>query len=107
MITPVCQSFVFLLVFTPLDTPSSTNGPSPFNAFTILDQILFSPAVFPDFNSHLAASTSVNVKTSSFPKSIVSHVSVGVAFTGFNKSSKYSLQRERIFSSGGCSRLNP
>ena len=38
----------------------------------------------------------INVKTSFFSKSIVSHVSVGVALTGFNKSSKYSLQHERI-----------
>ena len=38
----------------------------------------------------------LDVKTSTFSKSIVSHVSVPDAFTGFNKSLKYSLHRERI-----------
>ena len=45
----------------------------------------------------MVVATSANVETSSFPKSIVSHVSVGVAHTGFNKSLEYSLLRERIF----------
>ena len=68
-----------------------------FNAFNILGWILFSPAAFPDFNRRMAAATSFNVKTSSFPKSIVSYVTVGVALTGFDKSSKLFLQRERIY----------
>ena len=68
---------------------------SSINAFNISGRISSSPAVFLDFNPCIAAGTSVNVKTSFFPKSFVSHVSVGVTLTGFNKSSKYSLQRER------------
>ena len=47
-------------------------------------------------SSYTIAATSVNVKTCSLPKSIVSHESVGNVLTGFNKSSKHSLQRERI-----------
>ena len=52
---------------------------------------------FRDFNLRMAAATSVNVKTSSFPKSIVLPVLVDVAQIRFNKSSKYSLHRESSF----------
>ena len=67
-----------------------------FRSFNISDRILSSPAAFPNFNPRMAAATSVNLKTSSFPKSIVPHILMDVAFTKFNKSSKCSLQRERI-----------
>ena len=97
MITPVCQIFgVFPSFHATWLTLVNLRTPCPFNAFNISGRISSSPAAFSDFNPRMAAATSVNVKTSSFPKSIVSHVSVGVALTGCNKSSKYSLQRERI-----------
>ena len=69
---------------------------SPFNTFNILVQILSSLAAFPHFNHRTAAATFVNEKDSSFPKSILLHVSAGVAVTGFNKSSKYYLHCKRI-----------
>ena len=80
----------------------------PFNAFNISGRISSSPTAFPDFNPRTSAATSVNVKTSSFPQSIVLHVSVSVALTWFNNSSKYSLQCKKIsFHPGECSQLNP
>ena len=83
MITPVCQSFgVFLSFHATEYTLVNQYMPSPFNTFNILDLISFSPADFPDFNLHEAAATSVNVQTSSFPKSIVSHVSVVLSLLG-------------------------
>ena len=45
----------------------------------------------------MTTATSVNVKTSSFPELIVLLVSVGASLTDINKSSMYSLYRERIF----------
>ena len=59
---------------------------------------LHQQAAFPNFNLRMADATSVKEMTSSsFPKSIVSHVSVGAALSGINKSSKYLLHREKIF----------
>ena len=84
MITHVCQSFgVFPSFHATL-----------LNAFNISGWISSSPEAFPDFNPRMTAATSVDVKTSSSQNQ--SHMSVGVAFAGFNKSSKYSLQREKI-----------
>ena len=60
-----------------------------------MSDFVFNTAVL-DFNPRMTAASSVNVNTSFFPKSIKSRVSVGVALTGFNKTSKYSLHRERI-----------
>ena len=109
MITPVCQFFdVFPSFQATWHTLVSQHTLFPFNAFNIFGRILSSPANFLDFNPRMAAATSVKVKISSFPKPIESHVSVGVVLTGFNKSSKYFVQRERIpFSSQECSQLNP
>ena len=87
MITSVCQSFGVFQISTPPDTPLLTNVflcsmPSTFQVgFRAYQQPFF------DFNSPMAA-TSVKVKASSFSKLIVSHMSVSVAFTGFNKFSK-------------------
>ena len=84
MISPVCRSFG--------DFPSfhanfvnlvNQRTPSLFNAFNISGRISSSSAAFPDFNPRIAAVTSANVKTSSFPKSIVSNVLVGFALTRF------------------------
>ena len=99
MITPVCQSFgvfpsFYAIAHTLVNQRTSTS--SPFNAFNISGRILSLPATSPNFNSRMAVATSVNVKTSSFPKLIVTHVSVGVALIGFNTSLNYSLHRERI-----------
>ena len=69
---------------------------SAYNAFHILGRISSSPAPFFDFSLRMVAATSVNVKTSSFPKSTLSHVPEDVGFTGFNKSTKYSLSCEKI-----------
>ena len=97
MITPVCQSSgVFPSFQATWHTFVNQRTPYPLNAFNISCRISSAPAAFPDFNPRMAAATSVNVKTSSFPKSIVLHVSRGIAFTRFNKYSKCSFQRERI-----------
>ena len=98
MCTPVCQSIgVFLSFLADLHTHANQRTPFPFKAFNISGRISSSPAAFPVFNPRMAAAISVNVKTTSFLKSMVLHVSVGIAFIGFNKSSKYSIQRETIF----------
>ena len=94
-------------VSTPPETPFSTNILLPSMPY-ISCWISSSAAAFPDFIPHMVAATLVNVKTSSFPKSIVSHALVGVALTEFNKSSKYAIHREGIsFFPLGCSQLNP
>ena len=86
---------VFFQVSTQLDTPLSTNVvllhsmPYHFKSHFVFTSSLFG------FHFYVAAATFVNVKTS-LPKSIIPHVSVGVAPTEFNKSSKYLLQRKRI-----------
>ena len=102
MITSVCQTFDFFPSFhVTWYTFVNQRIYSPFNAFNILVRILSSLAAFPHFNPRTAAATFVN-GISSLPKSILLHVSVGVALTGFNKSSKYYLHREKIsFSSLG------
>ena len=83
MITLFCQSFgVFTSFHATLLTLVNLRTLLPFNAFNISGRILYSPAIFPDFNPRTAAVTSVNVNTSSFSKSIELHVSVGVALTG-------------------------
>ena len=99
MITPFCQFFgVFPSYHATCYTLVNQRTPSPFNVFNILSRIFSSPAIFPDFNPRMTAATFVNVKTSFFPKSVVSHVSMGVALTGFNKSSKF-LSNMKGFSS--------
>ena len=40
-------------------------------------------AAFPDFHFRMAAATSVNMKISSFPNSIVWHISMGIALIVF------------------------
>ena len=61
MITPVCfQIFIHTLI--------NQHSLSLFNAFNISSQISSLPAALPDFNPHMAAATSVNVKASSLPK---------------------------------------
>ena len=76
MITPVCQSIGVIPSFHPTwHTFVNQHTPSPFNAFNFSGRISSSPAGFPDFNPRMAAATSVNVKTSSFSKSIILHVS--------------------------------
>ena len=97
MITPVCQSFGAFPGFNATwQTLANQSTPSLFNDFNISGRISSSQAAFADFSSHVAAVTYVNVKISSFPKSIESLMSVGVAHTGFNKSTKYSIHRKRI-----------
>ena len=54
---------------------------------------------FSRFYSFNCRSTSAAVKTSSSPKFVTSCVSRVDAFTGFKRSSKYSLYRERILCS--------
>ena len=71
MITPVCQSFGVFQVSTPPDTPLSINVivlRSMASTFQV--GFSFAPAAFPDFNPRMAAANTVNVKTSTFPKSI-------------------------------------
>ena len=63
--------------------------------FNILGLISSSPAAFPDFIPLIVVATSA-VKTSSSPKRVTSCVSWVDAFTGFRRSSKYSLHHERI-----------
>ena len=96
MTTPVCLSFGVFPSSTPRDTPFLTNALLRSINFYILGRISSSPAAFPDFNPCKAAGTYVNVKTSSFPTSIESHVSVVFAYQGSNKSSKYFLHRKKI-----------
>ena len=52
---------------------------------------------FSGFQSSIVAISSVDVKTFSFQKLIVSHVSVGVALNRFKKYSKYYLHRKRNY----------
>ena len=67
-----------------------------------------SPAAFPDCNLRVAAATSVNVKTFFFPKSIVSHVSVGVALlSSTNLQSILSTVKGFPSDPLGCFLLNP
>ena len=91
MITTVCQSFgVFFFKFPRhLHTLVNQRTLSPFNAFNILGRSSSSSAAFPDFNLRMTAATYVNVKTSFFPKSIASHVPVGVQI--FNGTKKHKL----------------
>ena len=108
MITSVCQSFEVFRSFYAIWHTFVNQHTSSFNAFNTWVQIASSLAFFLDFNSCTAAATSVKMKIYSFPKSIKSHVSMGVALPGFNKFSKYSLNRGRIsFHPLGYSKLNP
>ena len=91
MITPVCQFFGVFPSFHVISLTLFNHCTPMFNAFNISGQISSLPTAISDFNPHMAAATSINVKTSSFPKSIVLHVPVAVAFRGFNKSLKYCL----------------
>ena len=72
MITSVCQFFDVFQVFTPPDTPCQPM----YSSVQYLQHFIW------------LLHTSVNVKITSFPKPIESHLSVGVALTGFNNSSK-------------------
>ena len=69
---------------------------SPVSVLNICRLISFLPAAFPDFIPLIAVATSDVVKTSSFHKCITSSESWFDAFTGFKRSSRYSLHRERI-----------
>ena len=109
MIAPVCQSFG---VFPSFDVTGHTFvnqcTPSPFNIFNMSSRISSSSTAFPNFNPHMAAATSVNVKTSSFPKSIVSHVSVVLPLLGSaNLYSILSNVKGFPFHPRRCSQLNP
>ena len=98
MIALVCQSFdVFLSFHATRNTLVNQHTLTSFNVFHILGRISSSPASFPVFNPRRAAATSANMKTSFFPKLLLSHMSARVALTGFNKFSKNSFYRERIF----------
>ena len=97
IITPVCQSLGVLPNFhATWHTRVNQRIPSPVSAFNISGLISFSPAAFPDFISLIAVTTAAAVKTSSSPKCVTSCVLRVDAFTGFKRSSKYSLHRERI-----------
>ena len=95
MITPVCQSFWCFSKFTPIDIPLSTNilflcsMPSTFQFNFILTN------TFLEFQSLYGCCT-FNVTTSSFPKSIVLDVLVGIALLGLTNHFKYSLYHEMI-----------
>ena len=97
IIIPVCQSLVVLPNFhATWDTRVNYRISSPVSAFNISGLISSSPAAFPDFIPLIAVATFAAVKTSSSPKCIPLWVSRIDAFTGFKRSSKYFLHRERI-----------
>ena len=96
-ITPVCQSIGVLPNFhATWHTRVNQRIPSPVSAFNISGLISSSPAAYPDFITLIAVPISAAVKTSSFPRCVILCVSRVDAFTGFKRSSKYSLHRERI-----------
>ena len=109
IITPVCQSRgVFSNFHVTCHTRVNQRIPSPVSVFNISGLISSSPAAFPAFIPLIAVATSAAVKTSSSPKCITSCVSRVDAFTGFKRSLKYSLHRERIsFSLVMCYLQNP
>ena len=97
IITPVCEYLGVLPNFHAIwHTHANQRIPSPVSAFNFLGLILSSPAAFPDVIPLIAVATSAAVKTFSFPKFVTSCVSRVDAFTGFKRSSQYSLHRERI-----------
>ena len=76
--------------------------------FQHLGLISSSPATFPDFIPLIAVATFAALKTSSFAICVTPCLSRVNAFTGFKRSLKYSLHRERIsFSSVRMYLQNP
>ena len=96
MITNVCKFFGVFPRSTPTYIPSCQLTYFSVQCLRYFKSNFVFTSNLCEFQSSNGCCHFCRCNTSSFPKSIVSHVSVGVALIGFNKSSKCSLHRQRI-----------